>query len=105
MLGFSLLIGYQRLVTDVRGTRVSTSSPASGALPPLDISYEDDPKVVEKAATENFSLRGVPRTWRSTASSWRWWWAVMTAFFYLYFAAFLALADGTVDADRDLRCR
>ena len=26
------------------------------------------------------------------------WWAVMTAFFYMYFASFLALAYGTVNA-------
>src|SRR3954452_21500863 len=83
----------------LRGDRVSTSSPASGALPPLDISYEDDPKVVEQAATEDYSLHIVPRTWRIDRLQLTMaWWAVMTAFFYLYFASFLALAYGTVNA-------
>ena len=75
------------------------SKPAESALPPLDVSYEDDPRVVKEAATEDYSLHIVPRTWRMG----RWpltmaWFAVATAFFYMYFAAFLALAYGTWNA-------
>ena len=75
------------------------SKPANSALPPLDVSYEDDPRVVEEAATEDYSLHIVPSTWRMG----RWpltmaWFAVATAFFYMYFAAFLALAYGTWNA-------
>ena len=78
---------------------MSTQSPAPASLPPLDISYEDDPKVVEQAATEDYSLHVVPRTWRiDRVQLTMAWWAVMTAFFYLYFASFLALAYGTVNA-------
>ena len=78
---------------------MSTPSPAPASLPPLDISYEDDPKVVEQAATEDYSLHVVPRTWRiDRVQLTMAWWAVMTAFFYLYFASFLALAYGTVNA-------
>jgi purine-cytosine permease-like protein len=75
------------------------SNPANSALPPLDVSYEDDPRVVKEAATEDYSLHIVPSTWRMG----RWpltmaWFAVATAFFYMYFAAFLALAYGTWNA-------
>ena len=75
------------------------STQASSSLPPLDVSYEDDPRVVKQAATEDYSLHIVPRTWRMG----RWpltmaWYAVATAFFYMYFAAFLALAYGTWNA-------
>jgi purine-cytosine permease-like protein len=75
------------------------STPASAAMPPLDVSYDDDPRVVEQAATEDYSLHIVPRTWRMDRMPLTMaWYAVMTAFFYLYFAAFLALAYGTVNA-------
>ena len=75
------------------------STQASASLPPLDVSYEDDPRVVEQAATEDYSLHIVPRTWRmNRAPLTMAWYAVMTAFFYLYFAAFLALAYGTTNA-------
>jgi len=66
---------------------------------PLDVSYEDDPRVVEEAATEDYSLHVVPRTWRMDRGKLTMaWYAVMTAFFYLYFAAFIAFAYGTVNA-------
>lgn len=69
------------------------------ANPPLDVSYEDDPRVVEEAATEDYSLHVVPRTWRMDRGKLTMaWYAVMTAFFYLYFAAFIAFAFGTVNA-------
>ena len=64
------------------------------------MSREDDPRVVAEAATEDYSLHVVPRPWRMdrfklhdgvVRRS-------MTAFFYMYFAAFIALAYGTVNA-------
>jgi purine-cytosine permease-like protein len=82
---------------------MSTTTPSSAAvpntLPPLEISHTDDPRVVEEAATEDYSLHVVPHTWRMgrfrlTMA----WYAVATAFFYMYFAAFIALAYGTVNA-------
>jgi purine-cytosine permease-like protein len=68
-------------------------------LPALDISYEDDPRVVHEAATEDYSLHVVPHTWRLgrfrlTMA----WWALATAFFYMYFSAFIALAYVTWNA-------
>jgi len=68
-------------------------------LPPLDISYEDDPRVVKEAATEDYSLHVAPRTWRlGRLDMTMAWWALATAFFYMYFAAFIALAYGTWNA-------
>jgi purine-cytosine permease-like protein len=69
------------------------------AQAPLAIRHDDDPRVVEEAATEDYSLHAVPPTWRMRRGSLTMaWWAVMTAFFYVYLAAFLALAYGTVNA-------
>src|SRR5918997_3062348 len=80
---------------------MTTTTPSTGEsrLPPLDVSHADDPRVLAEAATEDYSLHVVPRTWRMD----RWkltmaWYAVMTAFFYMYFAAFIALAYGTWNA-------
>ena len=70
-----------------------------GQLPPLQVTREDDPRVLEEAATEDYSLHVVPRTWRMDRGKLTMaWWAVATAFFYMYFAAFIALAYGTVNA-------
>jgi purine-cytosine permease-like protein len=69
------------------------------ALPALEVSHEDDPRVLEEAATEDYSLHVVPQTWRMDRGKLTMaWYAVMTAFFYMYFAAFIALAYGTVNA-------
>ena len=69
------------------------------APPPLETSVEDDPRVVKEAATEDYSLHVVPRTWRMNRVRLTMaWYAVATAFFYMYFAAFIALAYGTVNA-------
>src|SRR5919197_4603286 len=71
----------------------------AGALPALQVSEFDDPRVVEEAATEDYSLHVVPRTWRMDRGKLTMaWYGVMTAFFYSYFAAFIALAYGTVNA-------
>jgi purine-cytosine permease-like protein len=68
------------------------------AYPPLETSPEDDPKALAEAASEDFSLHVVPNTWRMDKSRLMFaWWGVATAFFYIYFAAFAALAYGTVN--------
>ncbi|MDQ5832239.1 MAG: thiamine permease [Actinomycetota bacterium] len=68
-------------------------------LPPLEVSDRDDPRVLEEAATDDYSLHVVPRTWRMDRVKLTMaWFGVATAFFYMYFAAFIALAYGTVNA-------
>lgn len=68
-------------------------------LPRLDTSRRDDPRVVEEAATEDYSLHVVPRSWRMDRGKLTLaWYGVMTAFFYPYLAAFIALAYGTANA-------
>ncbi|MBB4664883.1 purine-cytosine permease family protein [Conexibacter arvalis] len=68
-------------------------------LPKLATSRRDDPRVVEEAATEDYSLHVVPRSWRMQRGKLTLaWYGVMTAFFYPYLAAFIALAYGTVNA-------
>jgi purine-cytosine permease-like protein len=72
---------------------------AASGLPALDTSRDDDPRVVQEAATEDYSLHVVPHSWRMDRGKLTMaWYAVMTAFFYMYFAAFIALAYGTVNA-------
>jgi hypothetical protein len=75
---------------------MASTPTAPGTRTPLDVSFKDDPRVVEEAATEDYSLHVVPRTWRMQRGQLTMaWWAVMTAFFYIYLASFLALAYGT----------
>ncbi|MBC3193354.1 thiamine permease [Pseudonocardia sp. C8] len=73
-------------------------SPDRG-LPPLTVSSTDDPRVVDEAAREDYTLHVTPRSWRmgrlSLASAW---WAVASAMFWLILGALVALAVGTVDA-------
>jgi purine-cytosine permease-like protein len=77
---------------------VATATSAAD-VPALHLSDKDDPRVVEEAATEDYSLHVVPHTWRMDRGKLTMaWYAVMTAFFYMYFAAFIALAYGTVNA-------
>jgi purine-cytosine permease-like protein len=78
----------------------ATTTPGENAeLPKLDLSFEDDPRVVKEAESEDYSLHVVPPTWRMKRGRLTMaWYAVMTAFFYMYFAAFIALAYGTVNA-------
>ena len=72
---------------------------AAGKLPDLQVSDRDDPRVVEEAATDDYSLHVVPRTWRMDRMKLTMaWYGVATAFFYMYFAAFIALAYGTTNA-------
>lgn len=75
------------------------STSARSARPPLDISHADDPRVVQEAATEDYSLHVVPHSWRMDRGKLTMaWYGVATAFFYIYFAAFIALAYGTTNA-------
>lgn len=69
-----------------------------GGLPRLEVSHEDDPRVVQEAKTEDYSLHVVPRTWRSGRGSLAMaWLALISAMFWLVVAATVALAVGTVD--------
>lgn len=81
---------------------MSTSkSPPSGldgesAVPALQISTQDDPEVVRRAASEDYANHVVPLTWRSG----RWslgmaWGAMASAMFWLVAAATVAAAVGT----------
>jgi purine-cytosine permease-like protein len=82
---------------DEEGIPVAIGAPVQ--LPPLEISDRDDPRVLEEAATDDYSLHVVPRTWRMDRVKLTMaWYGVATAFFYMYFAAFIALAYGTVNA-------
>jgi len=82
------------MATEARGTGAGARQ-----LPRLDVTHVDDPRVLEEAATEDYSLHVVPHTWRMDKTKLTMaWYGVMTAFFYMYFAAFIALAYGTVNA-------
>lgn len=71
-------------------------STSETVLPTLEISREDDPRVVEEAATEDYSLHVVPKTWRLTRGGLQMaWWALITAIFYMYVAALVAITIGT----------
>jgi purine-cytosine permease-like protein len=80
----------------------SVTTPAQ-ATPPtrsdLEISETDDPRVVEEAARNDYSLHVVPPTWRlgrfALAMAWS---SLLTAMFWIVFAATVALAVGTRDA-------
>jgi purine-cytosine permease-like protein len=77
----------------------TTRQVGAADIPALRITDRDDPRVLEEAATEDYSLHVVPQTWRMDRGKLTMaWYAVMTAFFYMYFAAFIALAYGTVNA-------
>jgi purine-cytosine permease-like protein len=75
------------------------STTQTRSLPPLEISHLDDPRVLEEAATEDYSLHVVPRSWQMRRGQLtQAFFAVATTFFYLYFAGFIALAYGTTNA-------
>lgn len=72
---------------------------ATIAQPKMDVQYTDDPKVVEEARTEDYSLHAVPNTWRSKPLSLMGsWWALASAMFWLVFPVLGALTVGTEDA-------
>ncbi|WP_236794713.1 cytosine permease [Amycolatopsis sp. GM8] len=76
-----------------------TGLPTQAPLPPLNVSTTDDPRVVREAATEDYSLHVVPRSWRlgrlRLAMAWS---SLLTAMFWIVVGATIALAVGTVDA-------
>jgi purine-cytosine permease-like protein len=79
----------------------STATPEAQPQAPagLTITETDDPRVVEEAASSDYSLHVVPRTWRlgrlALAMAWS---SLLTAMFWIVFAATVALAVGTRDA-------
>ncbi len=67
-------------------------------VPPLDVSYSDDPDVVAQAAAEDYSLHAVPKTWRSSRLSLSMaWFALMSAMFWVVVGSTLTLKIGTVN--------
>lgn len=68
-------------------------------LPALEESFEDDPAVVRHAATEDYTMHVVPKTWRSG----RWsmamaWYALASAMAWLLTAGVAAIQVGPRDA-------
>ncbi|NMI00993.1 purine-cytosine permease family protein [Pseudonocardia acidicola] len=77
----------------------SAGKPAPAAIPPLDISFVDDPRVQKEAAAEDYSVHVMPRTWRSGRTSLLMAFGSMfSAMFWLYVAATVAAVAGTVNA-------
>ncbi len=69
------------------------------ALPALECSSTDDPKVIREAATEDYSLHVVPRSWRlGRVPLMMAWSSLLTAMFWLVVGSSVALAVGTRDA-------
>lgn len=68
-------------------------------LPSLEVTHQDDPRVIREAATEDYSLHVVPRSWRSSRGSLSMaWFALYSAMFWLVVAGTITLAVGTVNA-------
>ncbi|MGI5218151.1 purine-cytosine permease family protein [Nocardia sp. CA-290969] len=75
----------------------SSDSPRPG-LPDLVVSTQDDPKVLERAAAEDYSLHIVPLSWRSgPASVSMAWFGLMSAMFWVVVGSTVTLSVGTVD--------
>lgn len=71
---------------------------ASG-LPKLEVSFEDDPRVVQEAAIEDYTRHVMPPTWRvGRLSLIGAWWALASAMFWVIFGSLVALTVGTEDA-------
>jgi purine-cytosine permease-like protein len=67
-------------------------------LPRLDVTYEDDPRVLEAAGTEDYSLHVAPPSWRSSRTSLSMaYLALFSAMFWVVIAATLTLAVGTAN--------
>ncbi|MFI6353591.1 purine-cytosine permease family protein [Streptomyces sp. NPDC050743] len=74
-------------------------APAPTARAPLDVTFTDDPRVVKEAATEDYSVHVMPRTWRSGRMSLLMAFGSMfSAMFWLYVAATVAAVAGTANA-------
>lgn len=68
------------------------------AMAPLEVSFQDDPNVLQSASTEDYALHVAPRTWRSgRVSLLMAWYAFASAMFWLIVGATVSLAVGTVD--------
>ncbi|GEL17834.1 purine-cytosine permease family protein [Pseudonocardia asaccharolytica] len=68
-------------------------------ITPLETSTGDDPRVLAEAATEDYSLHVAPHSWRLRRGNLTMaWYALVSAMFFLYIAASLAAAYGTVNA-------
>lgn len=68
-------------------------------LAPLEVSFVDDPRVVDEAKNEDYTTHVVPLSWRlSTRSLSMSWYAVVSGMFYLVTAASLAAIVGTRNA-------
>jgi hypothetical protein len=66
---------------------------------PLKVSFQDDPRVVKDAATEDYSTHVMPRSWRSSRLSLSMaWGSMVSAMFWVYMGALIAAAVGTTDA-------
>jgi len=69
------------------------------AVPPLDISYEEDPAVLKQAATEDYSLHVVPRTWRASRLSLTMAWSSLaTAMFWVIVCVAITQTVGVTNA-------
>ncbi|MFZ2526505.1 MAG: thiamine permease [Rhodococcus sp. (in: high G+C Gram-positive bacteria)] len=67
-------------------------------LPSLVVSMQDDPKVLERAAAEDYSLHIVPLSWRSGRLSVSMaWFGLMSAMFWVVVGSTVTLAVGTID--------
>lgn len=66
--------------------------------PELKVTFQDDPRVVQEAATEDYSLHVAPRSWRSTRGSLAMaWYSLFSAMAWLIIPATIALAVGTIN--------
>jgi len=64
--------------------------------PALQVSYEDDPRVVADAAVDDYAMHVVPETGRvSRGKLMMAFWGVMSAMFYVVTGAAVAAAVGT----------
>jgi purine-cytosine permease-like protein len=67
--------------------------------PDLKISYNDDPDVLARAASEDYSMHIVPRSWRNGPKSVAMaWFGLMSAMFFVVVGATVALAVGTINS-------
>ncbi|MFF0815198.1 purine-cytosine permease family protein [Rhodococcus sp. NPDC003318] len=75
-----------------------TPHPGTREVPTLALSSTDDPKVLERAAAEDYSLHIVPLSWRSGRLSVSMaWFGLMSAMFWVVVGSTVTLSVGTVD--------
>ncbi|MFD1812699.1 purine-cytosine permease family protein [Rhodococcus gannanensis] len=72
--------------------------PGTRAVPPLVLSSTDDPRVLERAAAEDYSLHIVPLSWRTGRLGVSMaWFGLMSAMFWVVVGSTVTLSVGTVD--------